>query len=301
MPAVMEKPVTEESVVEESVAEEPAEVAATDGPIVREEDVERFEKQGYLVVRNALPRKKVDELMAAIHRLKDELESSGHRKNVFGLDIRPMVDKDDIFLDLMEWPTTFPLAVRFLQHFNVQLTTSHLIMVPPNPDKRNIGWHPDGGQPPIGLYGRRALASLKVGFFLTDLLEPNMGALMVVPGSHRMDGPPVHLEGERDPVGAIELKVRAGDAVIFGQGTWHAGAPNYSDQTRVVLYYGYSYRILRPTDYDTMPEEILAKCSPIGRQLLGAKSTHLGYFIPTPEDAPLKQWYIDHFGETWIR
>lgn len=276
-------------------------LAVKEEPLVRVEDVEQFQEQGYLVVENALPKEKVDYLLEVIDEIQEDLKRSNHRKDVYGLDIRPMVDKHDAFLELMEWPTTFPLAVRFLQHFNVQLTTSHLIIVPPNPQKRNIGWHPDGGQPPIGLYGRRALASLKVGFFLTDLLEPNMGALMVVPGSLRMDGPPVHLEGERDPVGAVELKLRAGDAVIFGQGTWHAGAPNYSHQARVVLYYGYSYRILRPTDYDSMPAELLAKCSAIGRQLLGAKSTHLGYFIPTPEDAPLKQWYIDHFGETWVR
>lgn len=276
-------------------------LAIKEEPLVRAEDVEQFQEQGYLVVENALSKEKVDYLLEVIDEIREDLKRSNHRKDVYGLDIRPMVDKHDAFLELMEWPTTFPLAVRFLQHFNVQLTTSHLIIVPPNPQKRNIGWHPDGGQPPIGLYGRRALASLKVGFFLTDLLEPNMGALMVVPGSHRMDGPPVHLEGERDPVGAVELKLRAGDAVIFGQGTWHAGAPNYSHQARVVLYYGYSYRILRPTDYDSMPAELLAKCSAIGRQLLGAKSTHLGYFIPTPEDAPLKQWYIDHFGETWVR
>lgn len=276
-------------------------LAVKEEPLVRAEDVEQFQEQGYLVVENALPKEKVDYLLEVIDEIREDLKRSNHRKDVYGLDIRPMVDKHDAFLELMEWPTTFPLAVRFLQHFNVQLTTSHLIIVPPNPQKRNIGWHPDGGQPPIGLYGRRALASLKVGFFLTDLLEPNMGALMVVPGSHRMDGPPVHLEGERDPVGAVELKLQAGDAVIFGQGTWHAGAPNYSHQARVVLYYGYSYRILRPTDYDSMPAELLAKCSAVGRQLLGAKSTHLGYFIPTPEDAPLKQWYIDHFGETWVR
>lgn len=276
-------------------------LAVKEEPLVRAEDVEQFQEQGYLVVKNALPKEKVDYLLEVIDEIREDLKRSNHRKDVYGLDIRPMVDKHDAFLELMEWPTTFPLAVRFLQHFNVQLTTSHLIIVPPNPQKRNIGWHPDGGQPPIGLYGRRALASLKVGFFLTDLLEPNMGALMVVPGSHRMDGPPVHLEGERDPVGAVELKLRAGDAVIFGQGTWHAGAPNHSHQARVVLYYGYSYRILRPTDYDSMPAELLAKCSAVGRQLLGAKSTHLGYFIPTPEDAPLKQWYIDHFGETWVR
>jgi len=268
---------------------------------VTDEQIQHFDDFGYLVVEDALPEQKVAELLSVIGRLKDELAASQHRKDVFGLDIRPIVTEDDLFLDLMEWEATFPLAVRLLQHFNLQLTTSHLIMVPPNPDQRNIGWHSDGGSPRIGVNGVRAMTSLKVGYFLTDLLESNMGSLMVVPGSHRLQGDPVFLEGARDPVGAVELKIKAGTAVIFQQGVWHAGAPNYSDQTRVVLYYGYGYRLYRPIDYDTMPESLLERCSPIGRQLLGHKATHLGYYIPTDADCPLKAWYRDRFGETWRR
>ncbi len=266
---------------------------------VTQEQVDFFQNNGFLVVKNALPAAKVDDLMGVIERLKFDLERSEHRAATYGLNIRPIVDKDDTFLDLLEWPSTFPKAVRFLEHFNLQLCTSHLIMVPPDPERRNIGWHPDGGKPGIGFYGRRALASLKIGYFLTDLLESNMGSLMVVPGSNRMDGGPSFLNGAGDPVGALELKVHAGDAVIFGQPTWHAGAPNYSHQDRVVLYYGYNYRILRPIDYETMPAELLAKCSPIGRQLLGHRSSHLGYYLPQDEDVPLRAWYRDRFGETW--
>ena len=266
---------------------------------VTDEHVEFFDANGFLVVKNALDQDKVQELLGVIECLKEDLERSDHRHATYGLNIRPIVEKDDAFLDLLEWPTTFPKAVRFLRHFNIQLNTSHLIMVPPDPEKRNIGWHPDGGKPGIGMYGRRALASLKVGYFLRDLPSSNMGALMVVPGSNRMEGGPSFLNGGSDPVGALELTVDAGDAVIFGQATWHAGAPNYSDQDRVVLYYGYGYRVLRPIDYETMPPETLDKCSTIGRQLLGQKSSHLGYYVPTDEDVPLKAWYRDRFGETW--
>ncbi len=266
---------------------------------VTQEHVDFFDANGFLVLKNALPPDKVNALRDVIERLQRAFEASAHRHDTYGLNIRPIVDKDDAFLELMEWPTTFPKAVRLLEHFNIQLNTSHLIMVPPDPEKRNIGWHPDGGKPGIGMHGRRALASLKIGYFLTDLLESNMGALMVVPGSNRMEGGPSFFQGERDPVGALELKVNAGDAVIFGQATWHAGAPNYSDQDRIVLYYGYGYRVLRPIDYEAMPATLLDKCTPIGKQLLGHKTSHLGYFIPSDEDVPLKAWYRERFGETW--
>ena len=50
-------------------------------------------------------------------------------------------------------------------------------------------------------------------------------------------------------------------------------------------------------DYDTMPQAILDKCTPIGRQLLGAKASHLGYYVPQEADVPLKAWYVERFGE----
>ncbi len=266
---------------------------------VTPEHVDFFHTHGFLVLKHALPTPKIAELHAAIERLKEEFRHSERRRGDFGLNVRPVVDRDDSFLELLEWPSTFPKAVRFLEHFNIQLSTSHLIVVPPDPEKRSIGWHPDGGKPGIGMYGRRALGSLKIGYFLSDLPQKNMGALMVVPGSNRSDGGPSFLTGYADPMGALELTVEAGDAVIFGQATWHASAPNYSQQDRVVLYFGYCYRVLRPMDYDTMPDSLLAKCSPIGKQLLGYRASHMGYYLPTEEDVPLKAWYRDRFGETW--
>ena len=57
----------------------------------------------------------------------------------------------------------------------------------------------------------------------------------MVPGSHKMPGGPKFAPGAEDPEGAVELKLRAGTAIIFQQGVWHAGAPNHSSQTRVSL------------------------------------------------------------------
>lgn len=262
--------------------------------------LEAFDRDGFCVVEGALPAPKVAELRAAIDRVKDRLAASGHTRETFGLDVRPIVSVDDAFLSLLEWPATFPLAMRCLRHYSIQLNTSHLIMVPPNPKERNIGWHQDGGSPGPAVDGIRPMFSLKVGYFLTDLLEPDMGQLMVVPGSHRMQGGPTFKEGSHDPEGAIQVKVRAGDAVVFANPLYHGGAPNRSSSTRIVIYFGYAYRWLKPIDFDAMPAELLARCGPVGRQLLGAKTSHLGYFNPTDEDVPLKAVYREWFGETWI-
>jgi ectoine hydroxylase len=60
---------------------------------------------------------------------------------------------------------------------------------------------------------------------------------MVVPGSHRKPRRDLFRPGQQDPDGGIEVQVRAGSAVFFQQGLLHAGGPNLSSQTRVVLYY----------------------------------------------------------------
>ena len=173
---------------------------------------------------------------------------------------------------------------------------SHVMEATPSTERRLTGWHNDGGSPAISVNGIRAFGSLKVGYALRDLLKPNMGSLMVIPASHRMQGaPPFHAD-TRDPVGAVELKLAAGDAVIFQQGMWHAAAPNLSQQTRVLLYYGYGYRVFRPVDYQRMPEHVLEGCDNVERQLLGETVTHQGYYVPTLEDAPLRTWFEPHFG-----
>ena len=96
--------------------------------------------------------------------------------------------------------------------------------------------------------------------------------------SHRRQGAPPFHAGTRDPAGAVEVKLNAGDAVVFQQGLWHAAAPIHSQQTRVLLYYGYGYgyRIFRQVDNQRMAEHVLAGRSGVERQLLGETVTHQG-------------------------
>jgi ectoine hydroxylase-related dioxygenase (phytanoyl-CoA dioxygenase family) len=132
---------------------------------------------------------------------------------------------------------------------------------------------------------------IKIAYWLTDLSETGRGAIRFIPGSHRLVGRPAQAEGAPDPYGAIEMTARPGDAVLFEQRMWHGVGANTSQITRKSLFYGYGYRWLRPMDYVTMPQELLARCTPIQRQLLGDAATQLGYYLPTDEDVPLRAWW----------
>ena len=62
---------------------------------------------------------------------------------------------------------------------------------------------------------------------------------------------------------------------------WHSRGTNISDLTRKVLFLGYSYRWLRGLDYNVIPDEILEKCDPIRRQMLGDGVDVKGWWQPT--------------------
>ena len=51
---------------------------------------------------------------------------------------------------------------------------------------------------------------------------------------------------------------------------------------------GYSYRWLRGLDYNLMPPELLEKCDPIRRQLLGDGVDIKGWWQPTDADVPFE-------------
>ena len=84
---------------------------------------------------------------------------------------------------------------------------------------------------------------------------------------------------------------------MFDRRIWHRRGVNHSDITRKVLFFGYSYRWLRGLDYNVLPEEILDKCDPIRRQLLGDGIDIKGWWQPTAADVPLRTWIQENRGD----
>ena len=142
--------------------------------------------------------------------MRVEFDAHEHRNaSERGLNIRPVIDKHPAFRALLMWPAAFPVVVKLLGHYNIQLMQSHLFEADPGHAQRVTGWHNDGGVPAIEVNGIRAFGSLKVGYFLRAIDDENMGGLMVVPGSHRIQGAPPFRDGETDPVGGIQVRLDA--------------------------------------------------------------------------------------------
>lgn len=260
----------------------------------------RFESDGYLMLPRALADAKVAELLDVV----DRHDAAYRREPGVGphhvLNLHDLVGRDDAFLELVDWPATFPKVWGVLG-WNIQLFHTQGMVSPPSPripglPKGRLAWHQDNNRMnrDIETPAPHPRVSLKLGYFLTDLPRAEMANFCLVPGSHRTQ----RLEFEGDGVtaqGELAVTARAGDAILFDRRLWHSGSANFSDVTRKVLFYGYSHRWLRPKSAMHFPE-LLARVDPIRRQLLGFATSANGYFDPQTADVPLREWIREKLG-----
>lgn len=285
-----------------------------------------FEDKGYIILEDLLNPAELDRLLAAV----DETAGKVRRAKGIGPDapfaIRNALAHHEAFLDLIDHPRILPLVVDAIG-WNIQIRTTHLDYRPPYPsDMRagavgtgkgedhqagygNVLWHPDLAGDYLfeapSLDGRLPFMEIKVFYVLSDLTQSNSGNLWVIPGSHKRKPQELRDTDRRvDPAEAVELRLPPGAAVLWRTATWHCVGPNLSDRVRKVMHIGYHYRWLRPTDYSEQAPDLVARSSPIRRQLLGALATDdhpLGhdrefrpsseYWIPMNWDnVPLKAW-----------
>jgi ectoine hydroxylase len=261
---------------------------------------QEFEQNGFLVIPNALPQPALTRLTAAVDRLfADGVREHGLNK-AGAFELRNAVVHDDALLDLVDCPTTVPMAVQLLG-WDIQLDTSHIIVRPPQPSDTSAsfkasGWHRDGGIATLESPEQLVRTRLKICYVLSDLSAPSRGNTRFVPGSHRLVGAPARLANDIDPVGAREILAEPGDAVVFENRLYHAVGPNLSPIVRKTIFMGYTYRWLRPLDYVVQPPELERKVldDPIRWQLLGFWRTDMAFSLPKDEDVPIRAWLKSH-------
>ncbi len=265
---------------------------ASQQAILTPKDQEFFEQNGYLLIEDALSPELLAELNAATDELYARFEKAGSLEKNGKLNLRNCVIEHPVFLQMLDHPKTAPLAWQILG-WNIQMLTTHLIALPsgdePDEEKKyQLGWHRDGGTSSSEMTEPHPRILLKIAYALSDQTHPASGATWIVPGSNRMLGrPPI------DPDtgllrGAQAMNVRAGSAFVFEQRTFHSIGHNWAGFPRKTLFVGYGYRWIKPMDYITMPDELIARANPIQKQLLGSVGDALSYYIPQDEDVPLK-------------
>lgn len=253
-----------------------------------------FNSNGYLIVDSALDSATVDRLTAAADRIDTRVRSDDTRDKL--LSIPNIVPEDPALVDLIDCPTTFPKVWGILG-WNIYLYHSHLDLTPPADAaalKWRVAWHQDSMRVNDEIESRpRPRLSLKIGYFLTDVSEPDRGNTLIVPGSHLNDEVDCPADGVSNPPGAEPLCLKAGDAVLIDRRIWHSRSPNLWNQTRKVVWYGYAYRWLRPKDEMTV-RHLFPGLDAVRRQLLGDGTSANGCYDPRDDDVPLRAWLREH-------
>ncbi|MDX1934533.1 MAG: phytanoyl-CoA dioxygenase family protein [Capsulimonadales bacterium] len=263
-------------------------------------DAERktFDEQGFLMLENTLSPEQVRDLTGVVDRIHAQKIDAGFnpRAALFLPDFLPL---DPMLTDLVDYEKILPKVWGILG-WNINIYHSHLIVTPPanKPrDTKTYGWHQDSGRVNVEMESHpRPRLSLKVAYFLSDASVEGCGNFWVVPGSHLQDVLEKPAGGEGQPEGAIPVLAKPGTAVLFDRRIWHAGAPNWSEVTRKVLFYGYGYRWLRTKDEMTV-QHLRETADPIRKQMLGGTVNCNGYFSPTDADVPLRVWLREHSPE----
>ena len=254
------------------------------------EERSTFDRDGYLVIRNSVTADQHQRLIDVVDRVDSRERKPEHGNRL--LSITDVVHEDDAMVELIDNPRVFPKLWSILG-WNIYLYHSHLDVTPfENADDQpwNVAWHQDSMRVNDEIESTpRPRLSVKIGYYLTDVSTPNHGNTLVLPGSHLSNSLDCPNDGTSNPEGAIPLCVNAGDAVILDRRVWHTRSPNTADFSRKVIWYGYSYRWLRPKDEMTV-SHLYDQLSPIQRQILGDATSANSAYDPKPEDIPLHQW-----------
>ena len=256
---------------------------------LEEEQRELFDRNGYMVVRNALD----PEMLQSVTEACDKIVEKRYKEIGSGrASLSNVLPEDDIFLSLLTWETTVPLVVQLLS-YDLHLAKSHVIYNYPDPPEAepSTNWHRDFMESPFDLGPHRyPRLMIKIAYQLTDTSQLS-GNTILVPGSNNYTRRFEIPEGQNDPDGAVELELRAGDAFFFESRTFHRIGLNRSDVARKCLMMGYAYGWITPLDYDVQPDWLLEKVTdPIARQLIGGNKLPGTIIDPWA----LKEWAEKH-------
>ncbi|HLK60353.1 MAG TPA: phytanoyl-CoA dioxygenase family protein [Chthonomonadaceae bacterium] len=234
---------------------------AQPGPMTEEERF-LFDVAGYLVIPDALTPAEVETCLAAAKRIHAPYPPDEWRQ------IGAAYEQEPAFEPLIDHPSVFP-KVRALMGDYFILQSSWCTLSPPG--FPGGGWHQDGSGP----YEFRRLAlptplvQLRIGFFLTDQSEPDMGNMVMIPGSHNCAlRPPKSLEGDNMPLREI-ICGKSGTALMFHQGVFHCGTRNCRDYPRFIQHVVFAPPWLIPSDRMQNDPAFMERTTPLRRALLG--------------------------------
>lgn len=203
------------------------------------EEIETLDREGYLVRDGLLAGKWLADLCAVIDRLADAewaaIRPPGEqlKPRTWGAILRHLVDKDEIFHELIRHPPLLSVA-RAMMGPLVRVRGTHARITFAGEEPQDIPWHQH----------LRVITDPKPPWFAVphamdcliylDELTDETGTLAIIPGSHRRDTEPPgqHYDSLPDEV---QLRVSAGSVVFIHANLWHRALPTLSGKRRMMI------------------------------------------------------------------
>lgn len=187
-----------------------------------------FERDGFVVLSEIIPKPQVLALTEALLRVEAE-HGFGYAKTSFeGLKtvrINNLLVHDELFWTVPLQPEVLTLAERLLDR---ELLLSSLCSLTLGPGQEAQPLHEDTQQ--IPLPRPRAPLAINALWALSDFTEDN-GATHIVPGSHKQpSSPPYGAE-----IDTVQATMKAGSIMLFDSALWHKGGANTTTLRRYAL------------------------------------------------------------------
>ncbi len=227
------------------------------------DELARFDRDGFVVLERVLSRAEIDEVVRALAPLEADRPMG---RNAFEGErsqrVYSLAGKGEVFLRLAEHPRVLALLdAKLLKNF--LLSTLQSIRLHPGEDAQ--AWHTDDA---FYFMPRPHALPLAVSvIWAIDDFTADNGATELIPGSHRWGQ---EHPDQRDHEVAPAI-MKAGSALVFDGALWHRGGSNRSRKGRLAISPQYCQPWLRPQESQLLvvPPEAARACSDRMRAMLG--------------------------------
>ena len=265
-------------------------------PVPSDLDEYLFDLNGFIILRGVLTPEEVADANARIDAIPRSLPRSGwhgwvQRENHpehRGISYQQVYELGGVFERMIDHPKYINYVLRFTgghdcfdYHHGPAFIDENFFTIrgPGEAIPLHAGGHDISKRMSFRYHnGRFQCAQINVLMAFTDI-GPGDGATMVIPGSHKSNmihpaflkrtGNEWETGGSVDGVpGAIEVHMKAGDAIVFVDATCHGSAKRVNPgERRISVYrYGCSWNRTR-WGYHASPE-LLARANPFARKLI---------------------------------
>ena len=268
-----------------------------------EQQKDDLNRKGFFIVENLLSADEVAAVAAAMDQVAAEVRAERGLGSGDRVALRNGMIRHETLLDLMDHPKILELVVD-AYGWNIHNRDSVTQCEPPkpaesDPDILSLGWHFDYEEEFCGttVDGTLPLLDFKVGWYISDHTEPGHSTILVVPGSYRWSREQREtFEDWLDPADIVAVKVPAGSVMLWRPTLLHSVTPNLSATERKAIYVSYTPRWVRPSGHLEQDAELIARSSPVRRQLLGAMGNLSHPLGSDPVNSPNSQYW---FSDDW--